>query len=290
VVHMGFTPCKNAPMKFQHPYLLDDVAARFPNLRVVIAHVGWPWVEECLAVVAKWENFHVDFAYWGWFGAETTFQTVKRIGDLCGYDKLCFGSENSHTHMAVGMFQSFGEVAKTLGVNAISPENMEKIMWKNTARLWKIDPKVQVLSRWIAAVPTIDRSAALVTRLGYPHLSKNGPYQHMTWIMKAFHQFEVVDIRTTQQLLQTAGFGKTGREFLCLALELVRVVIGISKQNGAVDLLWMKSRAVLHHLPFIELHVLRAGTEHDGLEEIRSANEGCRADEVVSALLKSCGG
>jgi uncharacterized protein len=68
-VHMGWTPCKNAPMKFQHPYLLDDVGARFPDLKVVIAHVGWPWVEECLAVVAKWENFHVDFAYWGWFGS-----------------------------------------------------------------------------------------------------------------------------------------------------------------------------------------------------------------------------
>jgi predicted TIM-barrel fold metal-dependent hydrolase len=84
------------PVRFQQPYLLDDVGARFPDLKIVIAHVGWPWVEECLAVVAKWENFHVDFAYWGWFGAETTFQTVKRIGDLCGYDKLCFGSENSH--------------------------------------------------------------------------------------------------------------------------------------------------------------------------------------------------
>src|SRR5262249_51755172 len=56
-VHMGWTPCKNAPMRFQQPYLLDDVGARFPELKVVIAHVGWPWVEECLAVVAKWENF-----------------------------------------------------------------------------------------------------------------------------------------------------------------------------------------------------------------------------------------
>ena len=149
-VHMGWTPCKNAPMRFQQPYLLDDVGARFPDLKIVIAHVGWPWVEECLAVVAKWENFHVDFAYWGWFGAETTFQTVKRIGDLCGYDKLCFGSENSHTHMAVEMFQSFGNVAKNLGVAPISPENMEKIMWKNTARLWKINPKAYVKKKQTA--------------------------------------------------------------------------------------------------------------------------------------------
>ena len=75
---------------------------------------------------------------------------MKRIGDLCGYDKLCFGSENSHTHMAVEMFQSFGNVAKNLGVAPISPENMEKIMWKNTARLWKIDPKTCVKKKQTA--------------------------------------------------------------------------------------------------------------------------------------------
>jgi predicted TIM-barrel fold metal-dependent hydrolase len=137
-VHMGWTPCKNAPMKFQQPYLLDAVAARFPDLKIVVAHVGWPWVDECLALVAKWENIHVDFAYWGWFGAETTFQAVKRLGEFCGYDRLLFGSENSHTHMAVDMFKSFGDVAKKLGAKPISSEDMEKIMWKNTARLWKI--------------------------------------------------------------------------------------------------------------------------------------------------------
>jgi predicted TIM-barrel fold metal-dependent hydrolase len=42
-------------------------------------------------------------------------------------------------------------VAKKLGVDPISPENMEKIMWKNTARLWKIDPKVQVKKRQAVA-------------------------------------------------------------------------------------------------------------------------------------------
>jgi predicted TIM-barrel fold metal-dependent hydrolase len=141
-VHMGFTPCKNAPMKYQHPYLLDDVAARFPDLKVVVAHVGWPWVDECISLLAKWENFHVDFAYWGWFGAETTFRTVKKIGELCGYEKMVFGSENSHTHMAPGMFLSFNDLASKLGIDPISEEDMEKIMWRNTARLWKLNPQI----------------------------------------------------------------------------------------------------------------------------------------------------
>jgi uncharacterized protein len=144
-VHMGWTACKNAPMKYQHPYLLDDVAAKFPDLKVVVAHVAWPWVEECISLIAKWENVHCDVAYWGWFGAEFTYKTVKRIGELCGFHKVLYGSENSHTHMAPDMFRSFGEIAKKFGDKPISADDTDLIMWKNTARLWKIkDPKVHV--------------------------------------------------------------------------------------------------------------------------------------------------
>jgi uncharacterized protein len=138
-IHMGWTPCKNAPMKFQQPYLLDDVAAKFPDLKIVVAHVGWPWVDECMALIAKWDNVHADMAYWGWFGAEKVLRTVKDFGNICGYHKLLFGSENSHTHMAADMFRSFEKLAPQLHMSPIAKDDMEKIMWRNTARLWKID-------------------------------------------------------------------------------------------------------------------------------------------------------
>lgn len=142
-IHMGWTPSKNAPMKFQQPYLLDDVAAKYPDLKIVVAHVAWPWVDECMALIAKWDNVHADMAYWGWFGAEKVFRIVKEFGAICGYNKLLFGSENSHTHMAADMFRKFGDAAfaKKQGLEPVSKEDMELIMWKNTARLWKIDAK-----------------------------------------------------------------------------------------------------------------------------------------------------
>ena len=150
-IHMGWTPCKNAPMKFQHPYLLDDVMARYPELKVVIAHVAWPWVEECIALIAKWETMHVDLAYWGWFGTEDVLKTVTRIGRLCGYDRVLFGSENSHTHMAPKMMADLNPLAEKLGMPTISAPDMEKIMWRNTARLWKIDTDRLAASRAKAA-------------------------------------------------------------------------------------------------------------------------------------------
>lgn len=140
-VHMGWTPCTNAPMKYQHPYLLDDVALRYPGLKVVVCHLGWPWVDECMALIAKYENVHADLAYWGWFTPEENLRTILRFGRLCGYDKLLFGSENSHTHMAVELMMGLGEEADRLGLPRIPDGGFEQIMGKNTARLWKIQTR-----------------------------------------------------------------------------------------------------------------------------------------------------
>lgn len=140
-IHMGWTPCMNAPMKYQHPHLLDDVALRYPEMKMVVCHLGWPWVDECMALIAKYDNIHADLAYWGWFTPEENLRVIQRFGRLCGFDKLLFGSENSHTHMAVELMLGLSDEAARLGggIEAISPDDLDKVMWKNTARLWKID-------------------------------------------------------------------------------------------------------------------------------------------------------
>jgi hypothetical protein len=146
-IHMGWTPCLNAPMKYQQPYLLDDVCRRYPELKIVVAHMGWPWVDECIALAAKWENVHADIAYWAWFDREFVFQSVTRFGQLCGYDKLLYGSENSHTDVGPSMMLGLNDVAKKLGKDSIPQSAMDQMLWRNTARLWKIDTSKLPLRR-----------------------------------------------------------------------------------------------------------------------------------------------
>ena len=138
-IHMGWTPCCNAPMKFQQPHLLDDVAQKFPTLRIVVAHMGWPWIEECMALVAKWEHVHADIAYWGWFGPRKVFESLKLFGRLCGFDKLVYGSENAFTTFAPDMMRNLNKQAAIVRDDPIPDAEMEKILWKNAARLWKIE-------------------------------------------------------------------------------------------------------------------------------------------------------
>lgn len=136
--HMGWTPCVNAPMKYQLPHLLDEVGIRFPDLKVVVAHLGYPWVEECACLLAKHENFHADLAYWGTFPADKILKHLTDFRILCSFDKLLYGSENSHTRTFPSIIRNLNERAEENGYPAIPDGDMEKIMWRNAARLYNI--------------------------------------------------------------------------------------------------------------------------------------------------------
>ncbi|MDO8670272.1 MAG: amidohydrolase family protein, partial [Dehalococcoidia bacterium] len=55
----GIRLCYTRPI----PYI-DDVACDFPDLTVIIAHPGWPWVEEQIAVLLHKANVYMDLSGW----------------------------------------------------------------------------------------------------------------------------------------------------------------------------------------------------------------------------------
>jgi predicted TIM-barrel fold metal-dependent hydrolase len=60
--HTGTTFNRAAPLGFSRPWLFDDVAIRYPELRMVLAHVGHPFMEECLVVIRKHLHVYADIS------------------------------------------------------------------------------------------------------------------------------------------------------------------------------------------------------------------------------------
>ncbi len=50
LIHPGGRFTEQSKMEFGRPYLLDEVARTFPKLRLVIAQMGQPWVDETLCL------------------------------------------------------------------------------------------------------------------------------------------------------------------------------------------------------------------------------------------------
>ena len=51
-------------LKYSHPMLVDDVAADFPELRIILAHPSFPWQDEALAIAVHKPNVYIDLSGW----------------------------------------------------------------------------------------------------------------------------------------------------------------------------------------------------------------------------------
>lgn len=51
-------------LRHSNPMLLDDVAADFPDLTIVMAHPSFPWQEEALSVATHKANAFIDLSGW----------------------------------------------------------------------------------------------------------------------------------------------------------------------------------------------------------------------------------
>jgi hypothetical protein len=88
-------------LKYSHPLTIDEVAHAFPQLRIVIAHMGNPWLLDCAAVMAKNEHVYADVsAFFDEFKPITAYEIdifVNRLSDvrlfLGSYEKFLFGTD-----------------------------------------------------------------------------------------------------------------------------------------------------------------------------------------------------
>jgi uncharacterized protein len=77
-------------LRYSDPMLLDDVAADFPDLTIVMAHPSFPWQEEALAVATHKANVFIDLS--GWSPKYFPPILVQYVNTLLRH-KVLFGSD-----------------------------------------------------------------------------------------------------------------------------------------------------------------------------------------------------
>jgi predicted TIM-barrel fold metal-dependent hydrolase len=77
-------------LKYANPMYLDDVAADFPTMPIVIAHPSVPWQDEALAVAVHKPQVYIDLS--GWSPKYFPPQLVHYANTLLK-DKVLFGSD-----------------------------------------------------------------------------------------------------------------------------------------------------------------------------------------------------
>jgi uncharacterized protein len=77
-------------MKYSNPMCLDDVAADFPDLPIILAHPSFPWQDEALSVALHKPLVYIDLS--GWSPKYFPPQLVQYANTLLK-NKVLFGSD-----------------------------------------------------------------------------------------------------------------------------------------------------------------------------------------------------
>jgi hypothetical protein len=62
MVHTGDTLSETAKVKFSHPLNIDDIAVENPELKIVMCHLGNPWIIDCQEMLHKNRNVYADIS------------------------------------------------------------------------------------------------------------------------------------------------------------------------------------------------------------------------------------
>jgi len=77
-------------LKYSNPMLVDDVAADFPGMKIILAHPSFPWQDEALSVATHKPQVYIDLS--GWSPKYFPPQLVQYANTLL-QDKVLFGTD-----------------------------------------------------------------------------------------------------------------------------------------------------------------------------------------------------
>ncbi len=96
LLHTGTTFVSQAPLECTLPRHVDAVAIRFPDVKIIMAHLGHPYEAECIVTVRKHPHVYADISalHYRPFQLYHSLMLAQEYGV---WDKLLFGSDYPFT-------------------------------------------------------------------------------------------------------------------------------------------------------------------------------------------------
>lgn len=137
MIHTGDTYDPRGKVKYAHPLEVDEVAVDFRDVTFVICHLGNPWFVDAMEVIYKNPNVVGDISGLTLGSFEERFEEFMRakLREVVAFagnpDSLLYGTDWPICEM--------GSYIRFVRQLALSEAETELILWRNTARIFKLD-------------------------------------------------------------------------------------------------------------------------------------------------------
>lgn len=140
-IHMGLGPsggvatcCPEYRVRAGDPLLLEDILARYPEVRIYVMHAGWPMVDHMVALLHSYPQVYVDVGVINWYLPRIEFHSyLKRLVQAGFGKRIMFGSDQMNWPDAIALAIEGIESADFL------TENQKRdIFYDNAARFLRL--------------------------------------------------------------------------------------------------------------------------------------------------------
>lgn len=134
--HAGTSFVSGTPLDYSRPVHFDQVAIDFPDLCMVLAHLGHPWEGETIAVIRRHANVYADLSalyYRPW----QFYNSMRLLVEYGASEKVLFGSDFPFTTTADSLrgVRGLNSIIAGSGLPIVPEEVIEGIINRNTLEL-----------------------------------------------------------------------------------------------------------------------------------------------------------
>ena len=140
LLHTGTTFIAQAPLECTLPRHLDTVAVRFPDVRIVMAHLSHPYGGECAAVIRKHPNVYADVSaihYRPW----QLYNALMLVQEYGVWSKLLFGTDYPFATVdnTLKGLRSLNDMLDGTALPRLDEEEMEEMIFRESLKLLNLN-------------------------------------------------------------------------------------------------------------------------------------------------------
>ena len=136
LLHTGTTFVAQAPLDCTLPIHIDRVAIRFPEVRIVMAHLSHPYEGESVVVIRKHPHVYADISalHYRPFQLYHSLMLVQEYGV---WDKLLFGSDYPFTtvNASIEGLRNLNLMLEGTALPRLDTEQIESLIFRNALPL-----------------------------------------------------------------------------------------------------------------------------------------------------------
>lgn len=140
LLHTGTTFVSQAPLECTWPWLVDDVAIRFPKVKIIMAHLSHPYEGESVVTIRKHPNVYADCSalHYRPFQLYHSLMLVQEYGV---WDKLLFGSDYPFTTVTASLegMRNLNKMLEGTALPRLDMAAMERMFYRNSLEILEID-------------------------------------------------------------------------------------------------------------------------------------------------------